>query len=439
MKNKKITNWLLNSNNIVFSIYAITAAFSTYACMYAFRKPFAVAGFEHISFWGLDYKTIIVIAQVFGYMTSKFIGIKVVSEMTPDKRAWSIIFLIMIAEVSLFLFSVVPMPYNIIFMFFNGLPLGMVWGLVFSFLEGRKLTEVLGAGLCASFIVSSGFVKTVGDIVITRWGFTEFQMPYITGALFVIPLFIFTWMLNQIPPPGKDDEALRTRRVPMNRKERKEFFLKFVFGIITLTIVYMFLTAFRDLRDNFAVEIWRSVGYKDMPMIFTLSEIPIAFGVLVILAGIVWIKNNLTALLVNHYLILAGLILTGVSTLAFHVKIISPVLWMILEGFGLYMAYVPFNAILFDRLIATYNTEGNSGFLIYIADAFGYSASVGVLLFKNFAQPDLSWYNFFVNTSYAMAAVGSLLTVISIIYFKNKQSAGVVGVRKIINEPKMEY
>lgn len=423
MQNKNIKNWLAGTNNIGFSLYAIFAAFSAYACMYAFRKPFTAARFEGIEYWGIGFKTIIVIAQVFGYMLSKFIGIKIVSEMTRAKRAITIIIFIIIAEVSLFFFSIVPAPYNIIFMFINGLPLGMIWGLIFSYLEGRKLTEILGVGLCASFIVSSGFVKSVGAIVMSGWGFSEFQMPYITGALFLLPLLFFVWMLDQLPPPSAEDEKLKTKRIPMNKKERKDFFIRFAFGLVTLTLVYMFLSAFRDLRDNFAVEIWRSVGYKDMPMIFTYSEIPIAFGTLFSLSFLIIIKDNLKALLVNHYIIFGGLILTGLSTFAFQVKLISPLAWMILEGLGLYLAYVPFNAILFDRLIAAFRSEGNSGFLIYLADSFGYFASVGVLLYKNFGQPDISWLNFFIDSSYIMAFLGSLLTIISVFYFRRKKQA----------------
>jgi hypothetical protein len=421
MQNGKIKNWLAGTNSIAFSVYAILAAFSAYACMYAFRKPFTAARFEGLEYWGIGFKTIIVIAQVFGYMLSKFLGIKIVSEMTAAKRAITIIVFILIAEISLFFFSIVPAPYNIIFMFINGLPLGMIWGLIFSYLEGRKLTEILGVGLCASFIVSSGFVKSVGSIVITNWGFSEFQMPYITGALFLLPLLFFVWALNQLPAPNEEDVKLKTKRIPMNKKDRKDFFMKFAFGIITLTVIYMFLSAFRDLRDNFAVEIWRSVGYKNMPMIFTYSELPIAFGTLLILSFMIIIKDNHKALLMNHYIVFGGLLLTGVSTFAFQFKIISPLVWMILEGFGLYMAYVPFNAILFDRMIAAFQSEGNSGFLIYIADAFGYFASVGVLLYKNFGQPNISWLGFFINSSYVMAVIGSALTVVSIIYFKNRK------------------
>ena len=423
MKKSKVTEWLGKTTDFNFTIYSIIAAFSTYACMYAFRKPFAVATFTGIKYWGMDYKTILIISQVLGYMLSKFIGIKIVSEMKPSKRAVSILILIGIAEIALFLFSIVPAPANVIFLFINGLPLGMVWGLVFSFLEGRKLTEILGAGLSISFIVSSGFVKSIGKIVIDNWGFTEYQMPYITGALFAIPLIFFVWMLNQIPPPTQSDEDLRTKRVPMNAQDRKSFFLRFATGLIVLTVIYMFLTAFRDMRDNFAAEIWNTLGYSDQPMIFTYTEIPIAIIVLAVMGSIMVIKDNMKALMVNLYIVLGGILLVGVATFIFHIKMISAPLWMILTGLGLYMGYVPFNCILFDRFIATYKTAANAGFLIYIADSFGYLASVSTLLFKNFGEAKISWYNFFVDLSYVLAIVGGALTLISIAYFRKKRMA----------------
>ncbi len=421
MNSSRISVWLSRTNSFAFTIYAIIAAFSTYSCMYAFRKPFTVATFEGISYWGMDYKTILIIAQVLGYMLSKFLGIKIVSEMNSGKRAFSILILIALAEIALFLFSIIPAPINIVFLFLNGLPLGMVWGLVFSFLEGRKLTEVLGAGLSISFIVSSGLVKSIGKIVIDRFGFTEMQMPYITGAFFALPLVFFVWMLNQIPPPNEKDEEMRTKRIPMNKKDRINFFSRFASGIIILTVIYMALTAFRDMRDNFAAEIWNTLGFSDQPMIFTYTEIPIAIIVLAVMGSIMLIKNNMQALMINLFLILGGVLLIGVSTFAFQVKMLSPQLWMILTGLGLYLGYVPFNCILFDRFIAVYKTAANAGFLIYIADSFGYLASVGVLFFKNFGNSQISWYDFFIKSNYVLTLFGGLLTILSIIYFRKKQ------------------
>ncbi|WPP50146.1 DUF5690 family protein [Catalinimonas niigatensis] len=416
----KFTNWLSRTSSWAFSLYAIMAAFCTYSCMYAFRKPFAVATFSDLSLWGIDYKIWLITAQVFGYTLSKFLGIKIVSEMSGNRRAISILILIGIAGLALLLFAIVPPPYNIPFLFLNGLPLGMVWGLVFSYLEGRKLTEILGAGLSISFIFSSGFVKTVGAWVMLDWGVSNLWMPFVTGMLFVLPLLFFVWMLNQLPPPTREDEQLRTKRKPMNKAERREFLRLFAPGIILLVVAYTFLTAFRDFRDNFAREIWISLGYGDDVAIYTETEVPIALAVLLIMGLLMLIKSNTKALNTYHLLIGFGFLLVGASTFAFEQAWISPSVWMTLVGLGLYLGYVPFNSILFDRLLAAFKYAGTAGFLIYVADSFGYLGSVAVLFYKNFGQSELSWLHFFINSAYVMTFVGSALMILSMVYFRQR-------------------
>ena len=154
---------LARERGAFLALWAVAAAFGTYFCMYAFRKPFAVATWEgevEVPGMGpLDYKIVLIISQIAGYCASKFLGIKIVSEMPPAKRALAILAFVGIAELALVLFALVPAPWNAALLFLNGLPLGMIWGLVFSFLEGRRTSDLLGAGLCGSFLVASGFVK----------------------------------------------------------------------------------------------------------------------------------------------------------------------------------------------------------------------------------------------------------------------------------------
>lgn len=416
-----VKKWVSRQSGTIFSIYAIVAAFSTYACMYAYRRAFTAAGFEGYDIWGVDLKTALIISQVIGYTISKFLGIKIISEMTPNKRAWSIIGFIGMAHLALLFFWLVPPPYNIVFLFLNGLPLGMVWGLVFSFLEGRKNTELLGAGLSVSFIVSSGFVKSVGTWLMQNFQISEFAMPFATGMVFLVPLVFFVWMLNQIPPPTEQDEELRVKRVPMSGKERWLFFKQFALGISLMTLCYMCLTAYRDLRDNYALEIFEAIGFGNDYAIFTRTEAPIALVVLIVMASLMLIKNNRNALIVNHFIIGFGLILIGAATLGFQGGFISPYWWMVLVGLGSYLGYVPFNCILFDRFIATYRTLANAGFLIYIADSFGYLSSVGVLLYKNFGKSEISWFDFFVGFSYITSVLGIVLTALSLLYFIRKK------------------
>jgi MFS family permease len=388
--------------------------------MYAFRKPFSVATFEGLEVFHIDYKIILIIAQVLGYVLSKFIGIKVISELKASQRAYYLLTLILIAELALVLFAVVPKPYNIIFMFINGVPLGMIWGIIFSYLEGRKFTEILGVALSTSFIVSSGVVKSTGLFVMSFWGFSQFWMPAITGLLFVLPLLFFTWLLEKIPNPTEEDMELRTERIPMTGKDRKNLLFQFLFPITIWVLFYIFLTAFRDFRDNFARELWDSIGYKGDISVYSSSETLVAIIVLVVLAAAFYFKDNMKALFFYHILLLLGSASIGVSTFLFHTGNISPFTWMIVSGFGLYICYVPFNCLFFDRFIGAFKIKGNAGFLIYIADSFGYLGSVSVLLYKNFGQAGLSWLEFFVKGSYLVAGIGIITTISSFIYLNKK-------------------
>ena len=109
-------------------LWGATAAFCAYACMYAFRRGITAATFDGMVFWGINYKIWLITLQVFGYALSKLIGIKVVSEMKPAQRAIYLLSFVGFAELALLGFALVPAPYNIPFLFLNGLPLGMVYG-----------------------------------------------------------------------------------------------------------------------------------------------------------------------------------------------------------------------------------------------------------------------------------------------------------------------
>lgn len=410
-------------NNIQIISYGALTSFGTYFCMYAFRKPFTVATFENLAVVGVDLKIALIIVQVIGYMLSKFIGIKMISELKPTNRLPYLLSMILLAELSLVLFGFTPQPYNLIFMFMNGLSLGMIWGVVFSYLEGRKVTEILGVILCSSFILSSGVVKSAGLVVMNYFSISEFTMPAATGALFLLPFAFFAFMLNRIPAPTELDKAQRKERKPMTRQDRKRVVKSFLFPITILVFFYVCLTAMRDFRDNFSREIWDAVGFAGDASIYTLSEVPIALIVLLSIGLFAFIKNNYLAFVSYHFLLIAGSLLIGIATLLFQSQLIGPAPWMVLVGLGLYICYVPFNCIFFDRMIATFHINGNAGFLIYIADAFGYLGSMVVLLYKNFGQGALSSLQFFLFGTYVISAIGIIVSLLSLFYFKTKSKA----------------
>jgi MFS family permease len=395
------------------------AAFCVYLSMYAFRRPFSAAAYDDVAGWTalLDFKVVLVIAQVAGYALSKLAGIKLISELDGRRRVAAILGLIGLSWAALLIFAVAPLWLKIVALFLNGLPLGLIWGLVFSYLEGRRTSELLGAILCASFIVSSGIVKSVAVWLMASFGVSEWWMPAVTGILFMPLLLVSTLALARMPPPDAADIAARMLRTPMFADQRRAFLRRHGPGLALLVAAYVLFTALRDFRDNFAAELWRDLGYQGVSSVFTASELPVAVITLGALASLMTIRDNAKALAAMHVITAGGAALIGIATLAFQAGLLSPIGWMIASGAGLYLAYTPFNAMLFDRLIAATRQPGTAGFLIYVADAAGYTGSVALLLFRNLFTGDLPWLTFFERGALVTSVVGVVLTVLSAVYF----------------------
>jgi hypothetical protein len=409
------------------SFYLGLAGFSTYFCMYAFRKPYTAGDFHDVLLLGIDYKIVLVISQVLGYATAKGLGIKIVSEVLPNKRAKYILWMITFSALNLLFFAIVSPPYNCIFLYFNGLGLGMVYGLVFSYLEGRQITEILGAGLAISFIVSSGIVKSIGKYLINL-GINEYWMPFWTGLIFFPLLLLSVYGLTLAPNPTETDKKERTVRFPMDFEARKSFLDKYGFGLIALIFVYVLMTILRDIRDNFGVEIWKELGVNDAS-IFSKTESIIGFAICILTALMYFVKDHKKAFCLNHLMIFVGCFLILASTISFQNHLINSFFWSVFMGIGLYMAYVPYNGMLFDRLLAVLKEKGNVGFLFYLADFSGYLATVFILIYQNFRNQKTSWLGFLLGLSQILPIFCIVSITISFFYFNWKLNT-VIGIQK---------
>jgi len=419
----------------LFTVMAIMAAFSTYFCMYAFRKPFSAASYEGLKFLNtsFDLKTVLVTSQIIGYALSKMIGIKVVSEVTRRSRFRMLVGMILAAQAALFAFAVLPPSLKVMAIFFNGLPLGMVWGLVVWYLEGRKTSEMLLAGLSCSFILASGVVKDIGRWLMSAHEIDQFWMPFVTGGLFLMPFILSAYLLNRLPEPSRDDRVARRERSTMDWSQRWAFIRQFLPGMVMLMIAYFFLTAYRDFRDNFGVEIFDQLGYGiNEDLIFTRSELWVAFGVVGALAMLNLIKNNFWGLIGAFGVMTSGVMLMGVGTLLFDNGMIDGLTWMILCGLGSYLAYVPYGSVLFERLIASTRAMGTAVFVIYVADSIGYVGAIVVMGVKDQFAADVSRLEFFRYLTYGMSVLGVVMLVSSLIYFYHIQTKGFVKTRKMV-------
>lgn len=417
---------LLNRSQFFFVAWCMLAAFGTYFCMYAFRKPFTADTYSGLSLWGIHYKSVLIISQVFGYMFSKFIGIKVISELKSSQRKKLIIGLILFAETSLLLFGLVHHPYNFVFLFLNGLPLGMVWGIIFSYLEGRRFTELLAIGLSISLIISSGILKTA-YFEIHDWfpSVTEFWMPALVGVIF-LPLFLlFVWMLSVIPKPTESDILLRAERVPMTKDDKRKVLKAFGFGIVCFVLIYTMLATLRDFRDNFSVEIWKEIGGTWDRSIFWKTELITGVIVLGVIGCLSLIRSNIKGFWATQWLMALGILLCGGSTLLFQFELLPPFWWILLIGMGQFLAYTPIQVALFERMIAIFKIKANAGFFVYICDSIGYLGSVALLLYKEFFMKELSWAKVMMRFSYLLTGICLLFLVLAAIFFNRK--AGVRG------------
>lgn len=411
-------NAALRRSNTFFIIWAVIASFGAYFCMYAFRKPFNAGLYSGLEMGEVSYKSVLIIAQVAGYTLSKFAGIKIISELKHSTRVQLIVGLILLAELALLFFGLVPYPFNFVFLFLNGLPLGMVYGVVFSFLEGRRFTEMLAMGLNISVVVASGMLKTTYiEIHGIFPDISEFWMPFLMGLLF-LPLFlVFVWMLAVIPKPTSEDIDLRTERVPMRKEDKRNVMCEFGLPVVCLVAFYATLVVVRDFRDNFTIEIWNEIDVHWSSAVLTSTEMITGIVVLVIIGGLAFVRSNLAGFRLAYLILLGGIAMIGAGTYLFEHEWINGFYWMLMIGLGLFLAYTVLQTVIFERMIALYRIRANAGFFVYICESIGYMGSVGLLLYKEFFMKDLSWSRVLMQFSYLQFFLGLLMLTSSYIYF----------------------
>ena len=185
-----------------------------------------------------------------------------------------------------------------------------------------------------------------------------------------------------------------------------------------LILFYGSLTVFRELRDSFAADIWKELNISGV-FVFTQTEIPIAFFVLILMFLIVFIRNNRLALNIIYIIAIIGSTLMIISTLLYINGNISAIWWMVSSGLGMYMGYIPFTYLI-ERLIASLKVVSTAVFILYLADSFGYLGTTVVFLIKNFTSIEASWTTMLIYTAFGSGLI-SIVTVILIYSYFRKQ------------------
>lgn len=380
-------------SDFLFILWAGGAALLSYSLVYALRKPFTAASFENAEFFDMDYKVVVTISQILGYVVSKFIGIKLISELQSEERFKFILTSVLLAEASLILFGLLSTPFNVAAMFLNGLSLGCMWGVIFSFIEGRRVTDILASLLGVSMVISSGTAKSVGLYVMNHLHVSEFWMPALIGAVALPLLLLLGWALNKLPEPNKEDIAMKSERETLNGKQRWELFKSFMPFLSMLFIANIAIVVLRDIKEDFLVNIIDVSAYS--PWLFAQIDSVVTLIILGIFGLMVLVKDNLKALSVLFGLIITGMIVMSVVSFGQQQLRLSPVIWLFIQSLCLYIAYLTFQTIFFDRFIACFRIRGNVGFFIVTTDFLGYTGTVVVLVLKEFCNPDIDWAVFY--------------------------------------------
>lgn len=401
-----------SATKLAFSLTG--AAFVAYFSMYAFRKPFTAATYEGGEWLatGIQLKTAFVLSQLLGYAISKIAGIRFCAEVSHKRRAAWLIGCIVVGELALIAFALVPVEWKPVALFVNGLPLGMVWGFVVSYLEGRRTFEALIAGLSVSFILAGGMVKDIG-LGFLRAGISEFWMPALVGALFALPFFSAVWWLERMPPPTAIDRESRGVRTSMDRAQRWRFLREFWTVLIPLGVMYLLLTAFRDYRDNYGIEICRELGRDNLFALFTRLEIPITICVFLSLMAFTRVTNHSRAIGGLYLMMGIGLVLLGVTTFLCQRGSLGGLAWLSLSGLGVHLSFVPIGTVLFERLMSATRSTGTSVLAIYFADSFAYIGVLLVQLHHDFFLGHLSHFAFLKAFGLWLAPISVALLLVS--------------------------
>ena len=395
-------------SDLLFILWAGGAALLSYSLVYALRKPFTAATFDGLEAFGLDYKVLVTIIQILGYLIAKFIGIKLISELKRENRLKFILVSIAVAELSLVAFGLLPAPYNMFAMFFNGLSLGCMWGVIFSFIEGRRTTDILA----------------------------------LIGA-FALPLLaLLGYSLTRLPQPTEQDIEQKSHRVTLNGRQRKELFIDFMPFLILLFVANLMLVVLRDIKEDFLVKIIDMSGHSSW--MFAQVDTVVTLIILALFGAMVFVRSNIKVLVV-----LLGLVVMGTATMSFvsfnyDSLQLDAITWLFVQSLCLYVAYLCFQSIFFDRFIACFKIKGNVGFFIVTIDFIGYTGTVLVLMFKEFAHTEINWLEFYNLLSGYVGLICTVAFTCSMIYLiqrykkekllKKEREAGLSGGIKFVGE-----
>ncbi len=220
----------------------------------------------------------------------------------------------------------------------------------------------------------------------------------------------------------------------MDARQRWRFFLAYALGLSALLTMYMLITVLRSIRSDYAPEIWSGLlGQKVQtpPAVFTTSETFVALAVMVANGLCFLIRDSRKAFYAALAIGACGTLLICLSVAGLRAGLLGGFAFMVVTGIGLYLPYVAVHTTIFERLIAITRDRGNLGYLMYLADAFGYLGYPIFIVVVRIVAPKPDFLRLFATTAICLAIASLACIVVAGMYFRGLQGrvAGEVETR----------
>jgi Family of unknown function (DUF5690) len=431
-------------------------------------------------------KTLLAISQTLGFLCAKFPAIRVVTGFNRAHRLRLVVLLCASGALAVGLgFGLGgllalkdhagPGPWIQAFaVFLAAWPSSWIWGVVVTYTEGRRATEILLSSMSVLLVFAGGASRATGAAVAEGLFGNEYAgsiwMPLVVGGGALVPSLLLFWVVDQAPPPSVLDVAHRAERASMSMGAAWRLFVDAWPGWVTVIIGYAGLTAIRAFRDFFALEIYTAVLGEEPPAVFYIvADFPAAIISATALSALRAVVDNRRAALIMCGLMLLGTVILFATAVMQDDAIFggsndgkprerskfAGYMWAILVGTGIYLSYLPNGAMFFDRILAARRDVGTGVFLVFASDLAGYVGSVSLLVnnavneveastkeeggdaASNTADVNATYLRFFVNVCYALSALNGLVFLLSTVYWWRRLPTGsqTHGVEVISDTP----
>ena len=262
-------------------------------------------------------------------------------------------------------------------------------------------------------------------------------MPALIGGIALPILALLGYSLNRLPQPTAEDIAMESKRETLNGKQRWDIFKNFMPFLTLLFIANVVLTILRDIKEDFLVKIIDVSQYSSW--MFAQVDSVVTIIILVIFGLMVFVRSNLKALSILLGLIIISMVVMAVVSFGYEQLQLNAIVWLFIQSLCLYLAFLTFQTIFFDRFIACFKIRGNVGFFIAMNDFLGYTGTVIVLAVKEFFSPDINWTAFYNLMAGYVGVICFVAFVCSFIYLHQRyrrENYGKTGVFRKKEEEK---